>query len=221
MRIIAFNGSPWKDKNTAALLKKCLNGVASQGAETELVHLYDLNFKGCTSCFACKMKDGKSYGKCARKDELEPFLKKVEEADAIFLGSPIFFGNVTGEMRSLMERLLFPYLVYSKVEPRTLFPKKINVGFVYTMNVPEEALKQVKYDELFMNNESVFKRIFKGKTETLYSTDTYQFADYTKVVADMFDYEAKLKRHKEVFPLDCDKAYEMGVRFGKLISDKK
>lgn len=219
MKILAFNGSPRKEWNTATLLKKALEGAASQGAETELVHLYDLNYKGCTSCFACKVKDGKSYGRCAAKDELEPLLKKVEEADAIFLGSPIYFGNLSGEMRSLMERLLFPYLMYSKVTPPTLFPKKVYTGFIYTMNVPEEALKFVKYDEIFANNERVFKMIFQGEAETLYSADTYQFADYSKVVADAINVEAKVKRHDEVFPVDCSKAYEMGVRFAKLVKE--
>jgi Multimeric flavodoxin WrbA len=54
MKIIAFNGSPRKKWNTATLLQKALDGAASKGAETELIHLYDLNYKGCISCFACK-----------------------------------------------------------------------------------------------------------------------------------------------------------------------
>lgn len=83
MKILAFNGSPRKEWNTAILLNKALEGAALQGAETELIHLYDLNYKGCTSCFACKMKGGKSYGKCAVRDELTPILKKIEEADGI------------------------------------------------------------------------------------------------------------------------------------------
>ena len=51
MKVIAFNGSPRKEWNTAKLLEKALEGADSQGAETELIHLYDLNFKGCISCF--------------------------------------------------------------------------------------------------------------------------------------------------------------------------
>jgi multimeric flavodoxin WrbA len=57
------------------------------------------------------LKDGKSYGKCAVNDELSPVFKKVEEAAAIILGSPIYLGTATGEMRSFMERLMFQYLV--------------------------------------------------------------------------------------------------------------
>jgi multimeric flavodoxin WrbA len=114
LKIMAFNGSPRKDWNTAILLNKALEGAASQGAETELVQLYDLNYKGCISCFACKMKDGKSYAKCAVNDDLMPIFKKVEEVDAIILGSPIYFGTATAEMRAFMERLLYPYVVYDQ-----------------------------------------------------------------------------------------------------------
>ena len=53
---MAFNGSPRKDWNTATLLNKALEGAASKGATTELIHLYDLNYKGCISCFACNAK---------------------------------------------------------------------------------------------------------------------------------------------------------------------
>ena len=113
MKVIAFNGSPRKKWNTATLLEKALEGAASQGAETELIHLYDLEFKGCRSCFKCKTIGDKSYGTCAVKDGLTPILKKVENADAIILGSPIYFGAVSGEMRSFMERLMFPYLTYT------------------------------------------------------------------------------------------------------------
>ena len=56
MKIIAFNGSPRKTCNTATLLNKALEGAVSQGAETELIHLYDLNYKGCISCLHVKPK---------------------------------------------------------------------------------------------------------------------------------------------------------------------
>jgi multimeric flavodoxin WrbA len=58
--VIAVNGSPRKRWNTAMMLEHALKGAESKGAETELIHLYDLDFKGCTSCFACKLKGGKS-----------------------------------------------------------------------------------------------------------------------------------------------------------------
>ena len=216
MKVMAFNGSPRKKWNTATLLEKALDGAASQGAVTELFHLYEIEFKGCISCFACKKKGGKSYGRCAVKDDLRPVLKKVAQADAFILGSPIYFGTVSGEMRSFMERLLFPYRPYTdKHDPQqSLFPKKIQTGFIYTMNVTEKQMKAGGFDQHPLHNERVLKLIF-GSSESLFSFDTYQFEDYSKVVADRFDVEQKTKRRKEVFPIDCQKAFEMGARFVK------
>ena len=70
MKLIAFNGSPRKKWNTATLLEHALKGAKSEGAKTELIHLYDLDYKGCTSCFACKRIGGRVYGHCAIKDDL-------------------------------------------------------------------------------------------------------------------------------------------------------
>jgi multimeric flavodoxin WrbA len=210
MKVLAFNGSPRKTWNTATLLNKVLEGAESKGAETEMIHLYDLTYKGCISCFACKMRGGASYGKCALKDGLTPFLAKIGEADAIILGSPIYFFRVTGEMRSFMERLLFPYLEYA--DPwRSLFPRKINTGIIYTMNITEEEMKEVGLGYSLDANEAILKSIF-GASVSLYCYDTYQFQDHSKVVADRINVEEKEKRRKEVFPKDCEKAYEMGVR---------
>jgi multimeric flavodoxin WrbA len=211
MKVIAFNGSPRKTWNTATLLNKALEGAASQGAETELIHLYDLNYKGCISCFACKTKGGKSYGKCPIQDDLAPVFKKVEEADAIILGSPIYLGRVTGEMAAFMDRLLFQYSVYSN-PPQSLFPNKIHSGFIYTMNVTEEQMKTLGYEQQIVSNENILRRIF-GASEFLLSFDTYQFDDYSKVVATRFDPEKKAKRREEIFPDDCRKAFETGIRF--------
>ena len=219
MKVIAFNGSPRKKWNTATLLENALEGAASQGAETELIHLYDLNFKGCKSCFACKTKGGQSYGKCAVKDGLAPILKKVEQTDAIILGSPFYLGVVSGEMRSFMERLIFPYLAYTP-PPRSLFPKRINTGFIYTMNATEERMKKFGYDQHIILNERLLEMIF-GPSESLFSFDTYQFEDYSKVIADIFDPKKKAKRREEVFPKDCEKAFEMGARFATITIDKR
>jgi multimeric flavodoxin WrbA len=215
MKVMAVNGSPRKTWNTATLLKKALKGAASQGADTELVHLYDLNFRGCISCFACKVRGGKSYGRCAVKDDLRPVFKKIEAADALILGSPIYFGIVSGEMRSFMERLLFPYFTYTD-PPQSLFPKKMPTGFIYTMNVTEAQMKDWGYEQLFGNNQRLLQMVF-GASEWLSSFDTYQFKDYAKVVADRFDPEQKARRRQEIFPQDCEAALAMGARLAQTL----
>jgi multimeric flavodoxin WrbA len=214
MRILAVNGSPRKNWNTSTLLHKALEGATSQGAKTEFIHLYDLNFKGCQSCFACKTIGGKSYGKCARKDDITSILERVSDCDGIILGSPVYVGIATSAMRAFLKRLLFPYVVYDGVS--TLFPKKIKTGFIYTMNMTEAALQSGRwgFDKHASETELFLKRIF-GNSESLMVTDTYQFDDYSKVFAPQFDAEHKAKRRREVFPLDSQKAFEMGVKFAE------
>ena len=213
MKIMAFNGSPRKDWNTATLLKKALEGASSQGIEIELIHLYDLNYKGCISCFACKEKGGKSYGRCVVRDDLKPIFKKIETADALIFGSPIYLGSITGEMQSFLERLVFPYLTYAD-SPESLFPKKIPAGFIYTMGLTEELMNEFGYNQRFAGIDRFLTRIF-GSSEKLLSFDTYQFEDYSKVVAPRFNPEEKLKRRQEIFPKDCQKAFGIGTRFAK------
>ena len=213
MKLIAFNGSPRKEWNTATLLKKTLEGASSQGAKTELIQLYDLNYKGCISCFACKEKGGKSYGRCVVRDDLKPIFKKIETTDALIFGSPIYLGSITGQMQSFLERLLFPYLTYTD-PPASLFPKKILSGFIYTMGLTEELMNEFGYNQRFASMDRLLTRIL-GSSETLLSFDTYQFKDYSKVVAPRFNPVAKLKRRQEIFPKDCQKAFEMGARLAK------
>ncbi len=216
MKVIAINGSPRKKWNTATLLERAVEGAVSQGAETSLVHLYGLQFKGCISCFACKKKGGPSYGTCVVKDDLTPIYAEIKEAGALILGSPIYFGDVTGELRSFLERLLFPYLAYES-PPKTLFPGKIRTAWIYTMNAPEDIAQQFGYGRLFESNEGVMRRIF-GHSESMMSYDTYQFEDYSAVVADRFDVNEKEKRRREFFPKDCQKAFDLGVALAKKIT---
>ena len=174
---------------------------------------HDLTYKGCISCFACKEKGGKSYGKCAVNDDLKSVFKKIEEANVLVFGSPIYLGNVTGEMHSFLERLVFQYLTYTD-PPGSLFHRHIKTGFVYTMGVPEEAMNQLGYSH-FMNLISMFLTRTFGHSESLCCVDTLQFEDYSKYVAPRFDPVEKAKRRKEVFPQDCDKAFDLGQRLTK------
>ncbi len=210
MKIIALNGSPRKKWNTATLLQKALEGAVSQGAITELIHLYDLNYQGCISCFACKTLGGESYGKCIVHDDLASIFSRIEQADAILMGSPIYWGDISGEMKSFLERLMFQYMTYTN-PPGALFPRRIKTGFIYTMNVSEEVMHEWKYEVNFNRYDGALRRIF-GESEYICSYDTLQFDDYSKVLNTRFDPVKKKQRHEEVFPLDCQKAFDMGVR---------
>ena len=209
MTTIAVNGSPRKNWNTYLLLEKALEGAASKGAKTELVNIYDLNYKGCLGCLECKRKDGTSIGKCVVKDDLSPLFDKIAVCDALILGSPIYFGEITGMMRAFLERLLFQYLSYN--EDRTpLTPKQIPTAFIYTMNVSEDLLGAVGYDIKFKTYKELLERIL-GPSRILLSTETLQIQDYDKYHMTMFDADDRKYRRDTVFSVDCQKAFEMGA----------
>jgi len=210
MNVTAVNGSPRKDWSTGTLLKSGLEGAESVGARTKLVHLYELTYQGCTSCFSCKRKGNTCGGLCAMRDDLRDVLADVLESDVLLLGSPVYFGDVTGEMRSFLERLLFPSASYDEFGVST-FARQVSCGFIFTMNCPDEFVKTVHYDVLLANHALILG-ILKGTTEVLTSHENYQFADYSAMNAAMFDVEARTKRQAEVFPVDCRKAFEMGAR---------
>lgn len=161
------------------------------------------------SCFACKRLEGKSYGKCAVKDDIQEVLEKVSQADGIIFGSPVYFLDITGQLRSFIERLLFPYLVYDK-NYSSLAPKKMPTAIIYTMNVTEEIMNKSGYLSTFNNVEGAIERIFT-KPLVMYSNDTYQFNDYSKYKMEVFSEEAKAEHRKVQFPLDCQKAFEIGA----------
>ncbi len=211
MKVMAFNGSPRKKKwNTVTLLENVLKGAMSAGAETELVQLYDLSFSGCISCFSCKKLSRKEDGVCAVQDDLTPVLDRVKEADALVIGTPVYYGAESASTRAFMERLLFPYNNYAK-DLKHLFPKRINTAMIYTMNLPEEMVEAVGLDSMSGFTKMLMEMHF-GACELLLSTDTLQFDDYDKYASAMFDKEAKARRHAEVFPEDCKHAFELGIR---------
>jgi len=210
MKVVAINGSPRKNKNTAMLLESALKGAASKGASTELVHLQDYDFKGCVSCFACKVKNCSQPGICLYKDSITPALEAAMAADVIILGSPIYFWDVTGIMRSFMERLMFPVLTYTEGYVG-LLERKIPVGCIYTMNVTEDFLNQANYKSLLEPAQAGLARLF-GHCEALYAYDTLQFDDYSKYVCTVFDEAKKKQVHHDQFPKDKENAFALGVR---------
>ena len=211
MKFFAINGSPRSNCNTAQLLDKALEGVESiySDAEVERINLYDFPFHGCRSCFACKKKNGKHYGRCVQKDDLKPILDKIVEADGVILGSPIYFSDVTGNMRCFLERFMFPFIAYSKTE--TVEHKKMPIAYIYTMNASEELSHQIGYHDLHDHFEMGLSMVFT-KPEHLYVYETYQFKDYSKYVSDAFDESERRQIRKTQFPKDLESAFEIGKK---------
>ena len=102
MKVIAINGSPNKKGNTFHLINHVLDELNNEGIETELIQLGGTAVMGCKACMSCfKNKDGK----CIQNNDLVNFcIEKMTEADGIILGSPVYFANMTTEIKALIDR---------------------------------------------------------------------------------------------------------------------
>lgn len=212
MKVILVNGSPRKNFNTMAMLMKAKEGAEAKGAKTEVFHLYDYTYKGCISCFACKVKNSKTNGVCAYRDDLRPLLEKLQNADVLIIGAPIYYDQPNAQTRSFLERLMFPlspYMVDPKTKERLRFlDRTLPVGLIYTMNCPEELSKQFNYPILLGSLHNYAQQIF-GYAEMLCAYNTYQYADYSRYDTNMFDEHEKAEYREQQFPIDCKKAYEL------------
>lgn len=211
-RFYAINGSPRTAWNTAQLLDKALEGAKAAYPDeeviTERIDLYELSYTGCRSCFACKRKGGPSYGKCAVQDELQDVLQKVLVSDGVIVGSPIYYRNITGQLHSFFERLLFPYTVYS-MDRSGIQDKRIPFVFIYTMNVTEDVFIRDQYAP-FIGMWEQFVGQFFGAAGHHYAFNTYQFDDYSKYVSDIFSEPEKAAYKQQHWEQDCDAAYRLG-----------
>jgi len=207
-KFIAINGSPRRNWNTAQLLQEAMRGAQDAGAETEIVHLYTLNFKGCTSCFACKLKS-RPHGSCAMKDDLSPVLEKVKAADAVVFGSPIYFMNMTAGMIAFIERLYFSNYIYSEEIP-TVFGKKLPNAFIYTMNMTEKHFAQFGMTERLGMTELFTEKILGVAPKILRAFNTVQFKDYSRYESSIFDADDKFAYREKIFPADLAAAYQIG-----------
>lgn len=220
MKIIIINGSPRKNGNTAALCREFLKGVESteNNIETEIINLYDLNYTGCKSCFACKRIEGDTYGKCVIRDDLQGILTKVLNADGIVLGSPIYFGEMTGQLKTFLERFIFPVHTYEEGY-KSIAPKRMPITMIYTMNVTEELMDMLEYRKGLSNMEGVIEHIFT-KPEIIYAFNTYQFNDYSKYRVETFSEPEKAKYRADMFPVHCKKAFESGKSMAEKIMNR-
>jgi multimeric flavodoxin WrbA len=100
MKIVAILGSPRPQGSSAGLAGKFLDEARSQGAVTEIYRLNQLDFKGCQGCRTCKTKDDQ----CVLKDDLGEVLAAVRDADLLLLASPVYFGDLSGQLKCFFDR---------------------------------------------------------------------------------------------------------------------
>ena len=210
-KIIIIDGGPRKTFNTASMLKKVAEGAnsVSEGIEVKSYRLYDLDYKGCMSCLACKIK-GKAVNICKFKDALTPILEEIAEADGLVLGSPNYFGEITGQMRAFLERLAFPWLSYNDYSQTA--PKRMPVLLIETQNGTKEYNNCNGYGSMeFCISQAL------GEPEKLIAYNTYQVKNYNSYELAGFSEEAKRQYRDAHWEDDLQQAYNAGKHMAEKI----
>lgn len=223
MKVIGLNGSPRKGWNCDKLLEKALEGARSANADTETIQLYAEPLKGCLECFACKRKDNKTGGLCAIRDNMHPILEKSLAADAIIIASPNYFGYPSGMVRCFLERFLYPLTSYEIVDgkqKRILGERIIPAGIIFCMNADQQYYGVGDYKATLGTTRSSLEYLL-GYAEEYNCYNTLQFADYSKMEANMFDADLKRRHHEEHFPVDEQNCFELGGRLVQKASSLK
>ena len=102
MKVLVLNGSPKVKGCTARALQEVIKTLEAEGIETELVQVGKENIRGCIACGFC----GKN-GRCVFNDLVVETAKKLEEADGLLIGSPVYYGSPNGNLLSFLDRLFY------------------------------------------------------------------------------------------------------------------
>ena len=113
MKIVAIAGSPRGNSNTSYLTDHALKEAAESGIETEKIILAQYKINPCQAHSECR-----NLASCCQKDDMEWILSKVYEADGIILATPVYFYNVTAQMKAFMDRNVFRYRRQQKMKAR-------------------------------------------------------------------------------------------------------
>ena len=211
-KIIIIDGGPRKNMNTAAMVERYADGVREAGAEVKVFRLYDIDYKGCRSCMACQLKD-KRVPSCRFKDGLTDVLAECAAADGLVLASPIYYGEVTAQLRAFYERLSFPWLNYRTGSFAAL--KKMPVTMIYTMNASPEQYEMMKAT---LSPMQMYLGMALGcEVEVIMANCTKQVKDYSRFEFSETMVQAHDKWHEEHFSDELQRAYDAGKR---MVEDK-
>jgi multimeric flavodoxin WrbA len=129
MKVLGIIGSNRKAGNTATMVSKILSTLEEMNIETEKLFLSDYNYSSCNGCEGCR----KTY-KCVLKDDMQDIYKKIMEADAIVIGSPTYFYNITAETKAFLDRL-YCYEIFDSDDRSVWIPLNEVLGLKYAVTV--------------------------------------------------------------------------------------
>ncbi len=191
MKIVSLLGSPRKNANSSILAGRFCTEAQKLGAEVKTFSLNKLEYRGCQGCYACKTK----LEACALKDDLTEVLEAVRETDILVLASPVYFWDVSAQMKAFFDRT-FSFLVpdfHSTPNWSRLAPGK-KLVFILTQNNADRN----SFPHIFQKFDYFFRR--------------FGFTDIRQIRA----FEAKepgaVESDREVMELAARTAQELCIR---------
>ena len=107
-RVLIVTSSPRKNGNSTILALKAAEGVTTEGGIAEIAAIGNLNIAPCNACDSCRAKPDAG---CIIKDDMQPLYQKIEEADGIIFASPVYWFNMSAQMKLFIDRT---YAVHSE-----------------------------------------------------------------------------------------------------------
>ncbi|WP_136798367.1 MULTISPECIES: flavodoxin family protein [Desulfosediminicola] len=196
MQIVAIYGSPRRDGNSAALLKKAVEGARRQGAEVDEIYLRDYKISPCLEIYQCI-----KTGECAIRDDFPKILEKLEASDGIMLASPIFFYTVSAHTKIFMDRC------------QSLWVRK------YWIEKQEMGKTRETRKALFISTGATEgKRLFDGAILTVkYFFDVLDAGLWRSVLCRGVDRKGDIDRRQDYL----DEAFEAGKELVEAIHEMK
>ncbi len=145
MKIVAVLGSPRPQGNSSTLARAFLQAAAPRGAQVTEYLLNQLAYQGCQGCMACKTK----RDTCILEDDLAPVLNAVKEADLLVLASPVYFGDLSGQMKCFFDR------TYSYINPD--FSPRVPPGKKAVMVLTQANPDPAQFADIFPRYERWLK----------------------------------------------------------------
>ncbi len=184
MFVLGINGSPRIGGNTDILLNKALGGARLEGAETEKIILNKLKISPCQEC-----ENTRDDGVCIIEDDMQIIYKKVKEADAIILASPIFFGSLTAQMKMMIDRFQCVWKAKYIFE-KDLYRRKRIGGFICV---------QASKKRNFCNDAKAIVKKFFSVIDVIYKEELFCSA---------IDYRGEILK----YPKFIEESFELGKR---------
>ena len=155
MRIVVLNGSPRPNGNTEMMAKEFIRGAEEAGHETELINLRGKRITGCLGCQYCFSHDGV----CVQKDDMKEILAFLDQADMMVIASPIYWFDITAQMKTVIDRL------YARASVGFHFHKVALLLDSGSPNVYDAAISQYKMTNAFVHWEDMGIVTAPGMTE--------------------------------------------------------